>query len=92
MANHPSAEKRNRQREKRTLRNRAVKAAVRTHVKTVRSAIESKDPTATTKALTAASVAITQAAAKGSIPKKTASRKISRLAKAAHKAAASKKA
>ena len=39
MANHPSAEKRNRQREKRTLRNRSIKAAVRTQVKTVRTAI-----------------------------------------------------
>jgi small subunit ribosomal protein S20 len=84
VANHPSSEKRNRQTEKRTLRNRAVKSAVRTHVKTVRAAIDAKDPAASAKALREASIAITQAAAKGSIPKKTASRKISRLAKAAH--------
>jgi small subunit ribosomal protein S20 len=90
VANHPSAEKRNRQTEKRTQRNRAVKSAVRTHVKTVRSAIESKDPKASAKALNEASVAIAQAAAKGSIPKKTASRKISRLAKAAHALTAKK--
>jgi small subunit ribosomal protein S20 len=84
VANHPSAEKRNRQREKRTLRNRAVKAAVRTQVKTVRTAIASKDPAAAAKALNEASVALSQAAAKGALPKKTASRKISRLASAVH--------
>lgn len=88
MANHPSAEKRNRQREKRTLRNRAIKAAVRTQVKTARTAIASKDPAATEKALAAASVALLKAASKGAVPKKTASRKVSRLAKAAHAAAA----
>ena len=65
MANHPSAEKRNRQREKRTLRNRAIKAAVRTQIKTVRTAIASKDPAAAAKALTEASVAIAKAAEQG---------------------------
>jgi small subunit ribosomal protein S20 len=84
LANHPSAEKRNRQRVKRTLRNRAVKAAVRTHVKTVRAAIASKDPKAAQQALAEASVAIAKAASKGSLPKKTASRKVSRLAAAVH--------
>ena len=38
MANHASAEKRNRQRVKRTIRNRAVKSAVRTVVKKARTA------------------------------------------------------
>ena len=87
MANHPSAEKRNRQREKRTLRNRSIKAAVRTQVKSVRTAIAAKDPAATKKALAEASVALLKAATKGAVPKKTASRKVSRLAKAAHAAA-----
>lgn len=87
MANHPSAEKRNRQREKRTLRNRAIKAAVRTQIKTVRTAIASKDPAAAAKALTEASVAIAKAASKGALPKKSASRKVSRLAHAVHQIA-----
>ena len=39
MANHPSAEKRNRQRAKRTDRNRGVTSAVRTLVKRVRTAL-----------------------------------------------------
>jgi small subunit ribosomal protein S20 len=84
VANHPSAEKRNRQREKRTLRNRGIKSAVRTQIKAVRTAIASKDPAAAAKALVEASVALTKAAAKGALPKKSASRKVSRLAHAVH--------
>ncbi len=84
MANHPSAEKRNRQRVKRTLRNRGIRSAVRTQVKSVRTAIAAKDPTATAEALKQASIALAKAAVKGGIPKKTASRRISRLARAAH--------
>jgi small subunit ribosomal protein S20 len=84
LANHPSAEKRNRQRVKRTVRNRAVKAAVRTQIKTVRAAIASKDPKAAQLALAEASVTIAKAASKGALPKKTASRKVSRLSAAVH--------
>ena len=85
MANHASAEKRNRQRIKRTLRNRAVKSAVRTHVKTVRAAIAAKDPKAAKAALLQATVEIDRAASKGAVPRKTASRTVSRLAAAVHK-------
>ena len=85
MANHPSAEKRNRQRVKRTLRNRAIKSAVRTQVKTVRSAIDAKDPKAAKEALAEAIIAIEKAASKGSLPRRTASRRVSRLAAQVHK-------
>ena len=84
MANHPSAEKRNRQRQKRTLRNRGIKSAVRTQVKDVRTAIDAKDPKAAQEALQQATVALSRAASRGAIPKKTASRRVSRLAKAVH--------
>lgn len=84
MANHPSAEKRNRQRVKRTLRNRAIKSAVRTHVKTVREAIAAKDPKAASEALALATVAIDRAASRGAFPKEAASRKVSRLASQVH--------
>jgi small subunit ribosomal protein S20 len=84
VANHPSAQKRNRQRIKRTLRNRAVKSAVRTHVKTVREAIAGKDAKAARTALLEATVAIDKAAGKGVLPRKTASRTVSRLASAVH--------
>jgi small subunit ribosomal protein S20 len=85
LANHPSAQKRNRQRVKRTLRNRSIKSAVRTHMKTVRAAIDAKDAKAAQEALAQATVAIDQAASKGALPKKSASRKVSRLASQVHK-------
>jgi small subunit ribosomal protein S20 len=85
MANHPSAEKRNRQRVKRTLRNRSIRSAVRTHVKTVREAVAAKDVKSAQAALTAATVALDTAAGKGAVPKKTASRTVSRLSSAVHK-------
>ncbi len=85
MANHPSAQKRNRQRIKRTLRNRTVKSAVRTQVKTVREAIGAKDAKAAKAALAEATVTLDKAAAKGAMPKKAASRRLSRLAAQVHK-------
>lgn len=85
MANHPSAEKRNRQRITRTERNRAQKSAVRTLVKKVREAVEGKDTAAAKTALANAIVAIDKAATKGVFHEKTASRRISRLATAVHK-------
>ena len=85
MANHPSAEKRNRQRLKRALRNRAVKSAVRTHVKSVRAAVEAKDPKAAKEALARATVILDKAATKGVLMHKTASRHVSRLASQVHK-------
>jgi small subunit ribosomal protein S20 len=87
VANHPSAEKRNRQRAKRTIRNRAIKSAVRTHMKAVRAAVEAKDPKAAKEALLEATVAIDKAASKGALQAKNASRKVSRLAGQVHKLA-----
>jgi small subunit ribosomal protein S20 len=89
VANHPSAEKRNRQRIKRTLRNRAIKSAVRTQVKTVRAALAAKDPKAAAEALAQATIALDRAAGKGAIERKAASRTVSRLASAVHKLGAS---
>ncbi len=79
MANHPSAEKRNRQRITRTARNRAVTSTVRTHVKRVRTAIAGKDKTGATTALKAAISQIDKAASKGVIHTKAAARTIARL-------------
>ena len=88
MANHPSADKRNRQRVKRTLRNRSVRSAVRTEVKAVRAAIASKDPKAAQKALKEATIALDRAASKGAVHPKAAARQVSRLAAQVHKATA----
>lgn len=87
MANHPSAEKRNRQRVTRTARNRTVTSAVRTHVKRVRTAIAGKDKAGATKALASAVSEIDRAASKGAIHRKAASRTIARLAAQVHKLA-----
>jgi small subunit ribosomal protein S20 len=79
MANHASAEKRNRQRITRTTRNRAVASAVRTLVKRVRLAIAAKDKAKATAALATARKALDKAATKGVFHAKAASRTISRL-------------
>jgi small subunit ribosomal protein S20 len=86
MANHPSAEKRNRQRVKRTDRNRAIKGATRTIVKRARIAIGAGDKNAAAIALSAV-IAVDRAAARGVIHPKKASRTKSRLAKQAYKRA-----
>ena len=85
MANHASAEKRNRQRIKRTARNRAVKSAVRTEVKKARAITVAK-PGEAAKAVVSASSAVDRAASKGVVHKKAASRTKARLARALHKA------
>ena len=85
MANHPSAEKRNRQRIKRTLRNRTVTSAVRTLVRRVRTALHAKDKAAADTAIKVAIVALDKAATKGVIHPKAASRTISRLSAQIHK-------
>lgn len=91
MANHPSAEKRNRQRVRRTERNRSIKGAVRTIVKSARAVIATagakKDDLAA--AVKRAASALDRAASKGAVHPKTASRRKSRMARAAHKATAS---
>lgn len=84
MANHPSAEKRNRQRIKRTTRNRAVSHSVRTLVKHVRTALHAKDQAAAQTALKNAVVALDKAATKGVVHPKAASRTISRLSAQVH--------
>ena len=87
MANHPSAEKRNRQRIQRTERNRSVKGAVRTLLKKARAALAASGakPDDSASAIAAAVKAVDRAASKGVVHPKMAARAKSRLAKAAHK-------
>lgn len=85
MANHPSAEKRNRQRIARTARNRAVESTVRSSTKAVRTAIEAGEKAAAQKALQTAISQLGKAATKGVVPRKAASRSVSRLSAAVHK-------
>lgn len=82
MANHKSALKRARQNENRRLRNRSTKTKVKNIVKDVRTAAgNSENSESSLKSLDAAKSVIDKAAKKGVIHKRTASRKISRLAK-----------
>jgi small subunit ribosomal protein S20 len=87
VANHKSAEKRARQAERRRIRNRAVTSSLRTRVKALREAIASGDKAAAAAKLRDAEKALRQAATKGVMKKETASRQVSRLAKAVHKVA-----
>ena len=84
MANHKSAIKRARQNELRRLRNKSVRTRVKSIVKDVRSAAsENKGADMPAKISTVQSV-IDKASKKGVIHKRTAARKISRLAKLAN--------
>lgn len=85
MANHASAVKRNRQRIKRTTRNRAQRSELRTQVKKARQGIAAA-PAEAAAQVTASHSALDRAAQKGIIPAKRAARLKSRVAKALHKA------
>lgn len=81
LATHKSAEKRSKQSEKRRVRNAAIRSNTKTHVKSVISAVEVKNRETSEAALAKAVPVIAKAAAKGVFHSKTASRKISRLAR-----------
>ncbi len=81
MANHKSAEKRNRQNAKRAARNNHIRSTMRTLVKQVREAVAGANLEAAEAALAKAIPYIDKTASKGVIHKATASRKIGRLTK-----------
>ncbi len=85
MANIKSQIKRNKQNEKRRLRNRNVRGAARTAVKNARGAMTSGEETQAT--VKAAIRVLDKAAGKGVIHPKNAARRKSRLMKAMAKAA-----
>lgn len=78
MANHKSAIKRAQQNIKKLDRNKATRTKVKNIVKSIRLAADEKDKKALSMLDTAKSL-IDNAAKKGVIHKKTASRKIARL-------------
>lgn len=81
MANHKSAKKRARQDAKRTARNRHSRSRVKSAVKAARTALGSGDGAQADGAVRAAESVLRRVASKGVIPKKRASRQVSRLAK-----------
>lgn len=88
MANTKSAEKRNRQAQKRRARNINIRTTVKDAVKNVREALTGKDTAKSADALKAATRTIDRAASKGVLNKRAASRRVSRLARAANRAKA----
>ncbi len=81
MANHKSAEKRNRQAQVRRQRNRAIRSRMKTAIRNLNEAIDSGNADEAKTALATAVPVIAKTASKGTIHKKNASRKISRLTK-----------
>ena len=91
MANTASAEKRNRQAQKRRARNVGVRTGVKSAVKKVRDALDKGDATGAKAALKAAERSLDRAASKGVLHRNAASRRIARLAHAVAKASAGAK-
>lgn len=79
MANIKSAEKRNRQNIKRTVRNHSRISRVRTFLRKVEEALKTGDKNLAANALKSAQPEIQRGVSKGLIHKNTAARKISRL-------------
>lgn len=89
MANHKSAVKRHQQSLRRRRRNQSLESSVKTLVKKVRAAIDAKDPEVIAEKIKEVNGLLDKAVVKGVIKRNTASRKLSRLARAGHQAAAS---
>ena len=82
MANIQSQKKRNRQNEKRRLRNKGVRSELKTRIKTARQAVATGEESAHEQ-VRAAQKRIDKAGAKGVIHKNAAARRTSRLMKRA---------
>ena len=82
LANIKSAKKRILVNETKAARNKAIKSKVKTAIKKVDAAIAAGDKAAAQASLVNATTEIDKAATKGVYHKNTASRKVSRLAKA----------
>lgn len=79
MANHKSAEKRIRQTEKRTERNRYYRTRIKNIIKAVREAVTANDVAKAQESLKIANKELHKFVSKGIIKKNTASRRVSRL-------------
>ena len=84
MATHKSAIKRHRQSLVRKAKNKAVKTRMKTAVKSLLQAIESKETANIPTKLKTATSIISKTESKGILKKNTAARKISRLTKKAN--------
>lgn len=80
-----SEDKRHKQNLKRHARNQSAKSRLKTLMKKVQSAVDSEDPTAAEVQLRLAASALQKAGRKRILHPNTASRRVSRLARAIHK-------
>ena len=85
MANHKSAKKRVLVTEKRRIRNRDIRNAMRTDLKKARAEIAAGGAASDKGAVKKAVAAVAKAASKGVLHKRTAARRISRIMKAANR-------
>jgi small subunit ribosomal protein S20 len=83
VANIKSQIKRNRQNERRRVRNKAIRTELRTSAKKVRTASEGGQAEAAASEFRTASRQIDKAVSRGALNKRTAARRKSRLARAA---------
>jgi len=88
LRKNKSAIKRAAQAEKRRLRNSHVKSTMKTHIKKALSAMNEKDNAHVEAATRTAIAYLDKASSKGVIHRNQAARRISRLAKKAHRALA----
>jgi small subunit ribosomal protein S20 len=88
MANIKSQIKRNKTNERRAVANKAIRTALKTSTKKVRTAVADGDAEAALERSREAARALDKAASRGVIHKRTAARRKSRLARAANSAAA----
>jgi small subunit ribosomal protein S20 len=82
VANIKSQIKRNRQNERRRVRNKAARSRLKTEAKAVQAAVESGDKDAASAGLQTAGRLLDKAASKGVIHRNTAARRKSDLARA----------
>lgn len=85
MANHKSAEKRNRQAQTARLRNKMNKTKMKTAIRKLDEAVSAGTEDVAKEVLQEATSIIARTASKGTIHKRNASRKISRLTKRVNK-------
>lgn len=79
MANHKSAEKRIRQTERRTERNRYYRTRIKNIIKAVRESVANNDLPKAQEAFKIANKELHKFVSKGIVKKNTAARKVSRL-------------
>lgn len=90
MAHHKQAEKRNRQSQRRALRNKSIRTGVRTAIKKLRQALASAKPEEVQGLLREAIRKLDKAHGKGVLTRRASSRRISQVTRAANAAVKAK--